>query len=104
MAHNNKNFAIAYLFLVALPVVGLVGVLRSGRNLTAPTAIGGLWKVEHVNGALVTVTCGTSSSPDQDLVLAISQSGPNFTLKLANLPASSGVGAIVGTAVRADIF
>ena len=36
MAHSNRNFAVAYLFLVALPVLGLVGVLRSGRSLTAP--------------------------------------------------------------------
>jgi hypothetical protein len=29
-------FALAYLLLVILPVLGLAGVLRSGRNLVAP--------------------------------------------------------------------
>jgi hypothetical protein len=46
MSHTNRNFVVAYTLLVGLPLLGLAGVLRSGRNITAPISIDGTWKIE----------------------------------------------------------
>lgn len=100
MKHSNRNFVLAYLLLVLLPVMGLVGVLRSGRNLTAPAAIGGVWKLQVNNDPAANLPCGRLLAA-QDAAFAISQSGQAFTLNLANSAMASGSGVIDGTTVKA---
>ncbi len=39
MSPSNRKFVLAYILLVGLPLLGLIGVLRAGRNLAAPAAI-----------------------------------------------------------------
>ncbi|HYA26313.1 MAG TPA: hypothetical protein VEF05_19290 [Terriglobales bacterium] len=103
MTHSNRNFVLAYLMLVALPVLGLVGVLRSGRNLTAPISLGGQWKIQMDAGKLAALPCGKLLTTSQDPGFAISQSGKNFTVNVGNsLTPSSG--EIDGTAVMARIM
>ncbi len=46
MTHTNRNFVLAYVFLVALPLLGFVGILKSGRGLSAPFSVDGIWKIE----------------------------------------------------------
>lgn len=46
MFRLNKNFTVAYLFLVLLPVFGLVGILRSGQTLKAPASMDGVWMLQ----------------------------------------------------------
>src|SRR5208283_757233 len=43
MSRTNRNFVFAYTFLVILPLAGLAGILKTGRNLTAPVSIDGVW-------------------------------------------------------------
>lgn len=45
MTHANRNFAFAYVLLVALPLFGLARVLRSERKFSAPMSVGGLWTI-----------------------------------------------------------
>lgn len=100
MSHSNRNFALAYVFLVALPITGLVGILRSGQSLKAPTSIDGAWSVQ------ATATRGTSSSCmsalglDPDTRVTISQSGKNFAI---NSGKTAGTGLIEGTTLQASL-
>lgn len=104
VTHANKRFALSYLLLVIVPIAGLAGVLRSGRNLTAPTAIGGLWKM-HVNAdRLAALPCGGSLVKVQDAGFTISQSGKSFTLTFANPGISSAAGTIDGTRIKANLL
>ena len=34
MVQSNRNFIIAYILLVGLPVLGLIGVLKTGRRVS----------------------------------------------------------------------
>lgn len=102
MTHTNRNFAVAYVLLVALPLLGLAGVLRSGRNLSAPTSVGGLWKIRADAARLALLPCGKSIGTS-DAGFTVSQSGRNFTLNLANVMTSSASGTIEGTTIRASI-
>src|SRR5258708_37965571 len=75
MSHTNRNFVIAYIFLVALPVLGLVGVLKSGRTLSAPFSVDGAWKIEPGAGSLSSSPCSAFLSSVLNAPISISQSG-----------------------------
>jgi hypothetical protein len=103
MPHNNRNFILAYTLLVGLPIVGLVGVIKSGRKLIAPVSIDGVWNLKVNAGSLAALPCGKAIAEASETALAISQSGKNFTLGLTNGPKSSGTGVLNGTALQASI-
>ncbi len=103
MAHLNRNFFIAYTLLVALPVLGLVGVLRSGRKLVAPISVDGLWQLQVDPIRMSALPCGKTLA-DPEAALLISQSGRNFGLSLSNGPKSSGSGVIDGNTLKASII
>jgi hypothetical protein len=44
-----NRLTLGYLVLVGVPLVLLVGTLRAGRVLTAPSAISGNWSIEPVD-------------------------------------------------------
>ena len=80
MTNTNKNFAAAYVLLVAFPVLGLAGILRSAHNLTAPISVGGVWKVQIEASKLIALPCGKLLDSPQGMSFTISQSGTAFTL------------------------
>jgi hypothetical protein len=102
-SHTNRNFILAYILLVGLPIVGLLGVLRSGRKLTPPISVDGLWHLQADPDRLASLPCGNALASSPDTALAISQSGKNFTLTLANGPKSTSSGELDGTALKASI-
>jgi hypothetical protein len=104
MSHANRNFMIAYALLVALPIVGLVGVLKRGHTLTAPISVDGLWQLQADPAQLAALPCGKTLGQNPETALAISQSGRNFTLSLANGPKSSASGIVDGTTLKASIL
>jgi len=104
MTHSNKNFVLAYLVLVALPVLGLVGVLRSGRNLVAPESVGGSWKIQADSTKLAALPCGVPLATGSDAGFTISQSGKNFTMNFTNSPMSVSSGEIQELSVKATIL
>ena len=102
-SHPNRNFLVAYILLVVLPIVGLLGVLKSGRKLSAPVSIDGLWRLQVDAASLATLPCGKALAENPETALAISQSGRNFTITLANGPKSTSSGVVEGTSVNASI-
>jgi hypothetical protein len=103
MAHTNRNFILAYVLLVGLPLVGLVGVLKSGRSLTAPISVDGLWRLQADPIQLSNLPCGKALINDPETGLAISQSGKNFTLSFSNGPKSIASGVLEGTTLKASV-
>jgi hypothetical protein len=103
MAHNNRNFILAYTLLVALPIVGLIGILKSGRKLIAPISVDGVWNLQLDASQLSSLPCGKTLADAPETALAISQSGKNFILNLNNGPKSVSSGVLEGTAIKALI-
>lgn len=103
MSHTNRNFILAYTFLVALPVLGLVGILKSGRRLTAPISVDGQWQLQADPVRLAALPCAKTLAEGPDTALVISQSGKNFTVSLSNNPKSTGSGELDGTTLRAAL-
>ena len=96
MSHTNRNFVIAYILLVGLPLAGLAGVLRSGRGISAPISIDGTWKVEPSSVHSTGQSCDQALSSFPVSAFAISQSGKTLTLTLTNPAKTSAEGSILG--------
>ncbi|MBZ5506091.1 MAG: hypothetical protein LAO78_11580 [Acidobacteriia bacterium] len=80
---NNLRFFLAYIFLVGLPLSGMVGILRYGRNVAAPTGLQGTWKLLVEDSR-----CGPSGIPLQDIT--IMQSGKNLVFYLNSMRIGEG--------------
>ncbi len=99
MSRTSRNFVVAYILLVGLPLLGLAGVLRSGRNLAAPISVDGTWTVQGVTKTLGGHACAALLSSS---ALSISQSGKILTFSLGTArPAFSGT--IEGRDLKASL-
>lgn len=106
MTHTKRNFVLAYVLLVLLPLLGLTQVLKRGHHLGAPISVGGHWTMHFDTESLAGLPCGrlllASQVASQEPDFTISQSGKTFTLSFANPPISAS-GNIEGTSVKVDI-
>jgi hypothetical protein len=99
----NRNFVIAYILLVGLPLLGLAGVLRSGRGLSAPISVNGVWKFGTGGALLPTGKCGKRLASLQDSLVTISQSGKELSVSVNNESLATGSGVIEGTTLKAKV-
>jgi hypothetical protein len=74
VSRTSRNFVVAYVLLVGLPLLGLAGVLRSGRHLSAPVSVDGTWKLE-ADSKPFTTPCAAAITSLLNSPLLISQSG-----------------------------
>jgi hypothetical protein len=102
MKRTRIHFAVAYLTLVALPLLGLVGVLKSGRALTAPVSVEGVWTIQPDREKEANLSCPKFLS-STDTKLIISQSGRDFSLSVPNAVTPSASGVVEGNKIRAAI-
>jgi hypothetical protein len=103
MSRTNRNFVFAYAFLVVLPLVGLAGILKSGRHLAAPVSIDGVWNVRVDSAQLDSLPCkGLAVISGQ--TIAISQSGTSFVLSFPGALKVTGSGTLDGTALEASVI
>jgi hypothetical protein len=93
---TNRNFIIAYILLVGLPLLGLAGVLKAGHALSAPIAVDGAWTLQTDAATL----CGQAL---QNSVLTISQSGQDLVVGLDSGLKTTGAGALTGATMDATL-
>ena len=103
MTTTNRNFVIAYALLVALPVAGLLGILKYGRTLQAPVSVDGVWKLQSDVSRFSQLPCGNVLAAAQDPTINISQSGRGFTLDIANGFRTKASGVIEGNTLIATL-
>ena len=102
MTSSNRSFALAYIVLVALPLFGLAGVLRSGRSLVAPLSVSGIWKISARQDQFSANTC-TKLFAGPNAAFSISQSGKMFVLNFPNSDLPSMSGRVEGSTITADL-
>ena len=68
-----------YAVLVVLPVAGVLGILRAGRHLTAPLAVGGDYAIQSVD----TVGCASSRPDRVSGRVRVVQSGTRVEVRVA---------------------
>jgi len=99
----NRTFVMAYILLVGVPLLGLVGILRSGRGLVAPISVDGVWKFDTDSANQSAGKCSKSLASIQDSPVTISQSGKRLALSLNNGSTATGSGVIEGTTLNATV-
>jgi hypothetical protein len=99
MSHTNRNFVIAYILLVGLPLLGLAGVLKSGRSLNAPFSVDGAWKMEAGATHASPAPCADFLSSVPNSPVSISQSGTSLVIGLGG---KTTTGTLVGKTIRAQ--
>jgi hypothetical protein len=100
ISHTNRNFVIAYILLVGLPLLGLVGVLRSGRSLNAPFSVDGAWKIDEGAGHAPVTPCGDFLSSVSNSPVSISQSGTSLVIGLGG--GKTTTGTLDGKTIKAQ--
>ncbi len=101
ISSTNRNFLIAYALLVGLPLLGLAGVLKAGRSISAPISVDGAWKFETDPVRLASLPCTQSFASLQDSVVNISQSGKQLVLVRSNGGKTAGSGVLEDTTLTA---
>jgi hypothetical protein len=95
------RLAAAYVFLVGLPLLGLLGVLRAGTHLTAPVEVRGNWTVEADFNSWRGIPCGALLADAQQPLLNVAQSGKNLIVRLNNPEKTLLAGSIDGANLTA---
>jgi hypothetical protein len=90
MSRTSRNFVVAYIFLVGLPLLGLVGVLRSGRHLVAPISVDGSWRFDADAKSDGEIACGSVSTL-LNSPLVISQSGRKLEVSFKGTAVAPGL-------------
>lgn len=103
MSGTNKKFVFAYAVLVVLPLLGLAGILKSGRGLQAPASIDGLWSLQLDSRQLDSLPCGKVLAAIPDQAILISQSGNSFVLSFPSAPKITASGTLDGITLRASL-
>jgi len=80
---STNRITLAYLCLVGLPLVGLVGLLQAGQRLVAPASIGGTWNVQADFSTLAVTPCTALLEVKQPF-LTLAQSGSDIVATLNN--------------------
>jgi len=93
---TNRNFIVAYILLVGVPLLGLAGVLKAGHALAAPISVDGTWTLE-------TSTATPLGQSLQNSLMTISQSGNGLVMGLSNGLKTTGAGVLSGTAIDANL-
>jgi hypothetical protein len=71
--------ALRYFVMVGIPIVGVFGILRLGKDLKPPISVGGVWNVEVRSPPAGALPCNNFGSNPR--ILTISQSGPHLSLE-----------------------
>jgi hypothetical protein len=101
ITHTNRNFVLAYIFLVGLPLLGLVAVLKSGRGLAAPYSVDGAWKIDAPVDHPSSSACGNLLSSFASAPLSISQSGKTLVVTMSG-GTKTTTGTLEGKTLKAQ--
>ena len=87
----------AYLVLVGVPVLGLLGILEAGRGVSAPLAISGEWTLSFDPAA----GCANGPATLRQPALSISQSGTQALITVNDGHATTFEATVNGAAIAA---
>jgi hypothetical protein len=104
VSDTNGKFVVAYIVLVALPVLGLAGILNYGRGLHAPLSVDGVWHFETGSHGLARLPCVSADVFADDGSVVISQSGGLLALKVGGAPTSVAIGSIEENTITASFL
>jgi len=100
---EKQKIVVAYIFLVGLPVLGLVGILRAGGSLAAPPAIHGPWEVSADFTSWRGVPCGQWLTDAGQPLMTITQAAAEMSVSLNNPEKTILTGTLTGNTLDAMV-
>ncbi|HEV3278168.1 MAG TPA: hypothetical protein VG860_15225 [Terriglobia bacterium] len=97
---SRQKLIIAYAFLVGLPLLGLMGILRGGQHLAAPLSVGGSWDLEADFNSLPAPGCREMLTSVAQPFVSIAQSGANLTFVLNESKKTTLTGTLEGKTLK----
>lgn len=94
---------IAYVCLVGIPLLGLIGIVHEGQHLNAPASVNGNWSVEGDFAAWAGKPCADLLTAEKRPALNISQSGSMLSIVLGDAQVAPLTGTIEGTTLTAGV-
>ena len=98
---SKPKLILTYVFLVGVPLLGLLAILRAGEHLTPPQSLGGAWNLEADFTSLANKACRDLLLNVKQPFLSISQSGPSVTLTLNNAQRTTLAGTLQNASIAA---
>jgi hypothetical protein len=102
MISRNRNFITAYILLVGLPVLILVGVLKTGGSLSPPLSIDGIWRIQGESATVATLLCLRPLADPPEISISISQSGRLIELAMGQSGNMRSRGVLEGNTITAS--
>ena len=93
-----------YLVLVGLPVLGILGLLRVGQTLSAPTSLAGSWNAQLNVPGPPGSSAGDPLVHPGPTVLSITQSGPRVFLTFDDIQKTTLIGSVQGLLIYASFI
>jgi hypothetical protein len=93
-----------YLFLVGVPLLGIVGLLQVGQSLSAPISLAGKWTAQLVPAQPQDLASEDWLLGGGSTTLSITQSGPNFRLTFDDTPGKVFEGSIREMTINARVL
>lgn len=98
---STRAMIVAYISLVGIPLLGLIGILHGGRHLRAPLSVGGNWNLTADLSPWAGKPCGDLLAGIKQPAFNISQSGAMLVFTLNNPQAATFGGTLRGTELTA---
>jgi hypothetical protein len=98
---SKRKLMIAYVCLVGIPLLVLIGIVHEGQRLSAPASVGGNWNVDGDFTAWAGKPCGDLLTAAGRPALSISQSGSVLSISLGDPQAAPLAGTIQGRTLSA---
>lgn len=94
-----QKLIVAYICLVGLPLLALVGILRAGQHLRPPISLGGEWNVDADFGSWQSTPCRELVAARDQPFFSVSQSGTNLVVTLNNPQRTALAGELQGASL-----
>ena len=99
---SKRKLVLAYVCLVGLPLLCLVGIIRAGQHLSPPISVGGTWNLEADfspwQGGPCQEVVGSVNQP----FFSVSQSGADLIIALNNAQRTALAGELHGSALTVN--
>jgi hypothetical protein len=94
---SRTKLLIAYVLLVGLPLLALIGILRAGRRLAPPPSVAGPWNLQADLSSIPDAACRQMLASIGQPFVTITQSGENLSFNFNDPKKTLAAGTLQGS-------
>jgi hypothetical protein len=94
---------VVYLVLVGTPLLGVIGIIRTGERIVASHPVAGVWELDAESTRRLAAPCLSFVFKKEPAELLVSQSGTYLDLRFADRSRSSLSGTLRGDSLSGEL-